>query len=305
MKQLFGELPGRETLKNEFIMQSVQASHYDYQYFQGGGRLVWVGYPFGVELQMIEDAVSEKTAGLVYVHSYHNGPRQVSFEETLKIGHKYNLPTIVDNASVLLPKRMLHHFVELGADLVTMSGGKVLRAPNSTGIVLGGGKRGKELIEAIRMQAFPHIWGIGRPFKVSKENIVGLVKALELFVSWDEDQVYASQMAKAEYIKDQLASIPKLDVTIIPNDDRHFEHPISARVPKVYMEWDMETFGFDTKGLDQRMAAEDPPISLRSPRLTQSNTINRRCIRLVDPYMLRGGEEVIVATRIRKAFLGE
>ena len=155
------------------------------------------------------------------------------------------------------------------------------------------------------MQSFPNNWGIGRPFKVSKENIVGLVKALELFISLDEDQVYASQMAKAEYIKNQLASIPKLDVTIIPNDGKHFEHPISARVPKVYMEWDTETFGFDANNLDQKMAAQSPPISLRPPRLTQSNTINSRCIRLIDTYMLRDGEEAIVATGIRKTFIGE
>ncbi len=305
MSRLFGELEGGEKLKREFVMQAVQASHYDYQYFQGGGRLIRVGYPFGVETHMIEDAIGEKTAGLVYVHSFHNSPRQLSFEVMLEIAKKHDLPIIVDAAAHLPPKSTLNYFTNLGADLTIFSGGKAILGPNSTGFVLGRGERGKELIEAIRMQAFPSIWGIGRPFKVSKENVAGLVTALELFVSRDEEGVYAAQMEKANHIRRQLTSIPKLDVAIIPNDERNFEHPITPRIPRVYLEWDEEVFGFDAKGLDRRMAAEDPPVSLRPPRLTQDNTINSRSIRLVDTLMLRDGEEVIVAGRLKKAFLGE
>ncbi len=173
--------------------------------------------------------------------------------------------------------------------------------PNDTGIILGGADRGKELIEAIRMQSFPN-YGIGRPFKVSKEQIVGLIRALEIFVSRDEDLLYQEQMEKAEHIVKQIEDIPHLTVRIIPNDDKDYEHPISAHVPKVYMEWDQEKIGFDAQGLDEAIAEDDPPISLRPPRLTQSYTTTSRSIRLIDTYFLRDGEEKIVSERLKKVF---
>jgi uncharacterized pyridoxal phosphate-dependent enzyme len=300
MNQLFGEIPGREDLQNEVVMQTTHSTHYDYQYWQAGGHLVRVGWAQNVEAHHIEDAINEKTACIVYVHSYNTVPKEVPFTEVVKIARRREIPVIVDSAPVLPPASNLHKFTDQGADLVIFSGGKAIQGPNDTGIILGTGKKGVELIEAIQMQASPR-FGVGRPFKVSKEQIVGLVTALELFLSRDEKIEYEKQMAKANFIVSKLSKISGLKTYVIPNDNSVYEHPSSAHVPKVYLEWDEARFGLSDKQLDNLLSEEDPPISLRQPRFLSAH-ITSHCIRLIETYFLKEGEETIVTDRLEKIF---
>lgn len=291
-KFLYGRFPQPQNWKNEVIIQKDHSLGYDIQYEQGGGKLVYVSP------NEIEDAISEKTACVAFCSSYNTGVgrRVLPFEGVVKIAEKYDIPTLVDSAAILPPIKNLHKFTDLGADIVVFSGGKGIRGPNDTGLVFGGGERGKELIDIIRKNSYPHL-GFGRPFKVSKEQIVGLLKALEMFVARDEDEVYRQQMKKAEYISEELSNIPNIIVTIIPNDELYYEHPVSAHVPKVQIELHRE-LGITAKELDKAMAEEDPPIILRPPRIRGAYC--SREIRLVDPYFLRGNEEKIVAKRLKR-----
>ena len=303
MAQLYGGLESREALPNEVIMQAPHSSMYDCQYYIGGGKLVRVGYPYAVERQMVEDAISEKTICISYVHSYHSSPKELAFSEVVGIAREHDIPVVVDMAAIIPPKRNLHRFIDEGADLVVISGGKGIRGPQNTGLILGGSRHGRHLIEAIRMQSFPR-YGIGRAFKVSKETIAGFLTALEIFVEQDEDETYARQLGVAHRIAVALEGIASLRVRIIPNDGQDFEHPVSPHVPRVCIEWDSFTVGFDAAGLDDIMACGTSPIRLRKPALTQANTTSSRNMRLVDPYNLREGEDEIVADRLVRAFAG-
>jgi L-seryl-tRNA(Ser) seleniumtransferase len=300
MKQLVGILPRPANFRNEVIMQKGVSSGYDYQFWQAGARLVLVGYAMGTALRDVADAVSARTAAIAHTHSYHSavGRTELPVDALIDLAHRHDLPMYIDSASLLPPRRAVHRFADLGADLTIFSGGKAIRAPNDTGLILAGTDRGVELIEAIRMQAFPHD-GIGRPFKVSKGQIAGLTKAVELFMAQDEQVEYAKLMAKAEWMAEELTRVPGVTVTIIPNDDQRYEHPISAHVPKVLMEWDAATLGITAPALTRVLLDGDPPISVRTPRIVGVHTSKAQ--RTLDTYFLQEGEARIVVDRVREA----
>jgi L-seryl-tRNA(Ser) seleniumtransferase len=299
--QLSGAIDGRESLANEVIMQIPHSSHYDYQYVAGGARLVRVGSAYRVTAGELEAAISEKTVCITYVNSYHNAPRDLPFAAVSRIAHRYDVPLFVDSAAILPPRVNLHRFIDEGADLVAFSGGKAIRAPGNTGILVAGAGRGRRLMDAIRMQSYPN-YGIGRAFKVNKESVAGFVTALEIFLATDEQDEYRTMLGCVERLKESLSARKGLDVRVIPNDDQDFEHPISARVPRLYLEWDPRVVGFDAARLDELLAAGDPPIRLRKPQLTQDNTVTSRSVRLVDPYSLRPEEETILVERLLACF---
>jgi len=211
---------------------------------------------------------------------------------------KFDLPIQIDAAAVLPPVANLHKFSDMGSDLTIFSGGKGIRGPNDTGLILGAGERGMELIEAIRMQACPNT-GFGRAFKVSKEQIVGLVTALEIFVEKDENVEYNKQIELLEYISIHISSIPCISVEIVPNNEVYHEFPIMARVPRLKIEWDKNSARIDAKELDSRLAIGDPPIFLGSTIL---NPFTNKEIRYINPYLLRRSEAEIVAERLKEVF---
>jgi L-seryl-tRNA(Ser) seleniumtransferase len=254
----------------------------------------------GTKLRDITDAISERTAAIAHTHSYHSavGRTELQVGALIDLAHRHNLPMYIDSASILPPRSAVRQFADLGADLTIFSGGKAIRGPNDTGLILAGTERGVELIEAIRMQAFPHE-GIGRPFKVSKGQIAGLTKAVELFMAQDEQVEYAKLMAKAEWMAEQLTNVPDVKVTIIPNDNQCYEHPVSANVPKVLVEWDAATLGITAPDLTRVLLDGDPPISIRTPRIVGVHTSKAQ--RVLDTYFLQDGEETIVVNRVREA----
>lgn len=299
--QLSGAIDGRENLANEVLMQIPHSSHYDYQYVAGGARLVRVGSAYRVTETDLEAAISERTVCITYVNSYHNAPRDLPFAAVSRIAHSHQVPLFVDSAAILPPRANLHRFVDEGADLVAFSGGKAIRAPGNTGVLVAGSGRGRRLMDAVRMQSYPN-YGIGRAFKVNKESVAGFVAALEIFLATDEEAEYQTMLGCVERLRTSLSARKGLDVRVIPNDGHDFEHPISARVPRLYLEWEPAIVGFDAAGLDELLAAGDPPIRLRKPQLTQDNTITSRSVRLVDPYSLRPEEEAILVERLLVCF---
>ena len=175
----------------------------------------------------------------------------------IRIAGKRSLPVVVDAASMLPPVENLHKYTDKGADVVIFSGGKAIKAPNNTGIMLGKGK-GAKIIENVREHSFPHS-GWGRGFKISKEQIVGLVTALEIFVE-EGDTYYAKQMGVAERVKGELEGIPGVKVSIIPNNESYHEHVYSPHVPRVLIQWDARELGLTGVDVDEAMAVEDPPL---------------------------------------------
>jgi L-seryl-tRNA(Ser) seleniumtransferase len=285
-------LPCTEGMRNEIILQRAQDNFFTNCFRAAGAKIVEVGhaYPVWPQPQMIENAVNEKTAALAYVNSYHCAPRgNVSIEEVQRIARKHEIPVIVDSASLLPPVSNLTKFVDLGIDLSIFSGGKGIRGPNDTGIVLGAGRRGKELIEAVKRNTNPYE-SIGRGFKVSKEQIVGVVAALERFLQRDETTHYERLMATAQGLLRELADLPHVTVSIIPHD----EHPMYSLVPRVKLELDTEALGMNAFDVEQSLNAGTPPILTRMVKRDPEHTV------LIETYHLREGEDRLVVDRLRE-----
>jgi L-seryl-tRNA(Ser) seleniumtransferase len=291
-------LPDTEGMRNEVVSPRGHHIAYTPQWRAPGAKLVEYGQAgtlrsFKMEL---EDAITERTCCLTYTVSYNVVPRGViPLEEVIEIGERHDVPVVVDAASMLPPVLNLHRYTDMGADIVCFSGGKAIKAPNNTGMMLGSG-RGAEIVSQVRDHSFPHS-GWGRGFKVSKEQIVGLVVALEIFVE-EGDSLYEGQMETVRYIAGELGSIPNIQLTIIPNDEKLHEHPFSPHVPRLLIQWDPEVLGLTGEDVDEAMAREDPPVFLRMGKYY--NYFTNKAWRQVDPYYLRDGEEKIVAERLRK-----
>jgi D-glucosaminate-6-phosphate ammonia-lyase len=200
-------LPDTRGMKNEVIMVRSQRNFYDHAVRTTGARLVEVGLPdryagAGVrdaEAWEIADAVTEQTAAVFYVA---NGSSQPALADVARVAHTAGVPVLVDAAGQLPPASNLRRFLEEGADLVAFSGGKAIGGPQGSGILAG--KRDlvmsallqhldldiyweqwappKSLIDKHRLSGAPQ-HGIGRPCKVGKETVIGLLVALQKFVA--------------------------------------------------------------------------------------------------------------------------
>jgi len=201
------QLPHCDDFPNEFIIAREQRSGYDHAVRASGARLVEVGFNeivsnAGVrrtESWEYEAAINENTAGIVYVHSADSQP---TLAEVVEVARQHRLSVLVDAAGEVPPRSNLKAIAATGADLVTYSGGKAIRGPQSTGILCG--KR--ELISSAALQMLDmddhgQLWqppsdlidtslfkgiprhGIGRALKVSKEEIIAVLTALDLFAS--------------------------------------------------------------------------------------------------------------------------
>ncbi len=127
----------------------------------------------------------------------------MSLKTVVDVAHSHGVPVIVDAAAMLPPVENLTKYIELGADMVSFSGGKGIMGPQSSGVLCGR----KDLIEAAYLNAAPNSQGIGRPAKVSKENIAGLITALQLFVDRDYVSVLDDWRNKCDEIVNQRKTV--------------------------------------------------------------------------------------------------
>lgn len=296
------KLPHTEGMKNEVVFPRGHYHAYAPQWKTPGALLVEYGQAGMLKSfkKELESAISEKTCCISYTVSYNNTPRgSIPLEEVISIGKSYDIPVVIDAASMLPPVSNLRAFTDMGADLVCFSGGKAIKGPSSTGMLLGCGK-GKEIIQFIRDHTYPHA-GWGRGHKISKEQIVGLVAALEIFVE-EGDSLYDSQMETAKYLMGELSNIPHLEVTLVPNDETFHEHPVMPHVPRVLLQWDAAQLHLSPEKLDADMAREDPPIFLKERHYEDYYT--NKAWRIIETFYLRPGEEKIVAQRLKRIFKG-
>jgi len=184
----------------EIIMFRAHRNPYDRGLELLGVKLVELGYPNNIDMiteEGLENAINDKTAGLLYLPSTNGGwvpPGALELDKTLAICKKYDVPVVVDAAAQLPPKKNLWYFTEeLGAAAVCFSGGKDLKGPQTTGLMLGK----KFLLDWVEVNNFPN-YGIGRMHKVGREELAGIYVAVKQYVEHDEDarREYAENMVK-------------------------------------------------------------------------------------------------------------
>ncbi|WP_420634032.1 hypothetical protein [Candidatus Palauibacter sp.] len=201
------------------------------------------------------------------------GPEVMTVREQIEIGRSSGVPVLVDMASDLPTGVDLHEFVDAGADLIVISGGKGIGGPQSSGILAGRA----DLIEAARLNASPND-AIGRGMKVGKEEIVGLVVALERYVERDVESSVAGWSEMARHIASQLADVPGLTAEVVTN---------TAGYEDVELTWDPEIIPLTT---DEAKAG----LMAGEPRLAYLMTVRTR--------LLREGEDALVVRSVRDLF---
>jgi len=285
-------LPNTDILeKNEIILLRSHLNHYEQQIRQAGGKIVEIGYNAEAYLWELEKAISKKTAAVFYFAESENTLGSLPIKDIIETSHKYGVPVLVDAAAQLPPLGNVTKFLKMGTDLVMLSGGKDIRGPQSSGLILGK----KDLIEACILNGVPNL-SIGRPLKVDKEAMVGLLKAIELYIEQDFEKEMLEWNKQVDYIVTKLSKIPTLDVKkglgISPGCQ-------PENIPRVYVTWDQEKLGLTKKDVVKMLKEGEPGIIVRPSPKDNIQGIELK------PHMLNKGEEEIIAARIKEIFVKE
>ena len=282
-------LPDTTGMKNEIVLHRAHRVNYDHNFRAAGATLVEIGNSGTTYEWELEDAIGDNTAAVAYIY----GPRQggaLSLPKVVEIAHAREVPVIVDAAAMLPPAENLSRFISEGADMVSFSGGKGVLGPQSTGILAGRA----DLIEAAYMNGAPNSEGVGRAAKVCKEEIAGLVTALELFVDTDHQAVGASWRAKSQSVVSALQDIPGLRIQLAEAEPERDEAMTTSARAEIIFEKSWK--GPNRETVVQKLIDGDPSIRVGAAR--DDNGI------AVIPVNLRDGEEEIVASRLREIFEG-
>jgi L-seryl-tRNA(Ser) seleniumtransferase len=271
-------LPDTTGMRDELVIQRCDRIHYDQAFRTAGARLVEVGDDRRCSEAEVEAAIGPRTAALVYIVSPRLADGGVPAERMAVLAHRHGLPLIVDAASTLPPAGHLTRWTAQGADLVIYSGGKGIRGPQNSGLLLGRA----DLVRAAAANAAPNS-AIGRPCKVSKEDIVGLVTAFELFLQEDHDAEWERHLGEARLIAGAAAGRPGVRARV--EDDRAV-----WTAPTVLVHLDPGAGRRTPEAIVDGLRAGEPPIMTR---IFQGDL-------LLDPHCLRGDEASIVARRLRE-----
>jgi L-seryl-tRNA(Ser) seleniumtransferase len=261
-------------LKNEVIVQKTHHYGYDHALRNCGIRFVDVE-----TLQDYEAAFNERTAMAHFFNAAEKG--QISREDWVRVAHQHGVPCFNDAAADVPPISNLWNYTKMGFDLVTFSGGKGIRGPQCTGLLLGR----KDLIEAARKNNSPNGNAIGRGMKVAKEEIIGLVAAVDWLLAQDEEAMQKGFERRADRIAERLKDLPTVETQIkVP--------PVANHVPHLHITYDPNRIKLTAKEVMEKMRQGTPRIELNPE--TGANTI------VVGVWMLQPGEDLVVARRLRE-----
>jgi D-glucosaminate-6-phosphate ammonia-lyase len=184
---LISRLPtDMDGLKAEIVVHRMHRIWYDQAVRNAGARLVEIGHSYETQTWELDGAITDRTAAVLYVAGAHLARNTLSLEYVIERAHARGVPVIVDAAAQVPPVTNLWHFTrDLGADVAIFSGGKSLRGPQNSGLVVGT----EEMIRKIRFNGPPN-QRFGRSLKVGKETMIGLLKAVERYVSLDHDALW-------------------------------------------------------------------------------------------------------------------
>jgi len=278
-----------EGLKTEFIVQRSNRNIYDHAVECVGGRFVEVGGDDGATEEELRGAFDpEKTAA--YYFTDRTIKKRLPLDAVIEIAHEHGAPVIVDAASELPPKINLRRYISKGADLAIISGGKFIAGPNNSGILAGR----RELIRLAHLQAYP-FHGVGRASKMSRETIVGLVTALEMYLTLDEEALFKAWEEEAGRIAEQLSDIPGVEAGVTYQTTVEEGEPA---VPLCYLKIDEEALGMTGRELSDELRAGDP--SIVAPYEASYIIMDYSGKLTINPEFMLEGDEQLITRRIRE-----
>jgi L-seryl-tRNA(Ser) seleniumtransferase len=262
-------------MSNEVVIERSHRNRYDHAIRQAGATFSEYGFARGTEPWELEAAITPQTAAVAYFVT-NATPWTLPLPAVAEIAHRHRLPVIVDAAAELPPAENLRRFVDEGGDLVVFSGGKGLRGPQCSGLILGR----SDLIAACAANASPH-HAIGRPMKVGKEEMVGLLLALERYLAEPPETRQERWEAQVQQAVTALQVLPGL----VP--ERVFPMPTGKLIPRALVRVTAEC-PLTADAIIAALADGDPSIAVRPDPAGF----------IIDPQPLYEGEVDVICMRI-------
>jgi len=274
-KERIKRLPDLTGAPNEVLLQKSHHSCYDNQLTNVGVKLI--------DVETADDVrrlAGEKTA-LMFFMNIADPDGRIKRAEWIELARKHKVPTLLDAAADVPPVGRLAEYLKLGFDLVALSGGKALRGPNNTGLLLGR----KDLVQAAAKNANPNCGTIGRMMKVGKEDTIALLAAVERFVKLDPQVEQKEWERRIGVIEQAVKDVPTVECErVTPLIANHFPH--------LQVTWDEKRVKVTRAQVTKELMAGDKPIQIGRVGGTGEKGI------LISVFTLQQGEERIVAERL-------
>ena len=267
-------LPDTTGMKNEVVIQRKHRYAFDHAIRNVGVRLVEVETE-----EDLERAINARTAMLHFLNEAQN-QGQIGLQKWVEAGKRHNIPTFNDAAADVPPVSHLSDYNKMGFDLVCFSGGKGLRGPQCSGLLLGR----KDLIDAALLNNNPSEDTIGRPLKVGKEEIVGMYVALERYLKIDHEAEWKDWESRLDTIGNAVSAVAGVHTG-------RFVPEVANHVPHLYLQWDEKAMGITQVECLKQLEAGDPSIVCLGGE-------DYRYGLAVTPFMMKAGEEKVVGERI-------
>jgi len=267
------QLPDTTGMKNEVIVQRTHRVNYDHAIRNAGVKLIEVETK-----EQLESAINECTAMLFFLNLA-DRQGKVHHEEFVALAKKHNVPALIDAAADLPPVENLWRFTKLGFDLVGFSGGKGLRGPQSSGLLLGRA----DLIAAAKLNGSPNGDTLCRSNKVNKEEIIGLLVAVEAFLQEDHAAIWKEWEGRCRKISQALAGFQDVKTEV-------YVPQIANAVPHLRVSWDYRARKLNVAAMVQKLRDGEPSIEVGPGSSRQLQ---------IGVWMMDPGEDAIVGERIR------
>ena len=268
------QIPDLTGMKSEVIIQKSHRNPFDHQLRTTGVKLVEIE-----TREQLRRAINDRTA-MMHFSNFANASGQIKVDEWVKLAKEYKIPCMNDAAADTPPVSHLWDYANMGYDLITFSGGKAIRGPQCAGLLLGR----KDLVAYALLNNSPHEDTIGRSQKVGKEEIIGMVKALELFLNEDHDALAQEWQRRLEGISQRITKVPGVSTSFFVPD-------IANHVPHMRITWDSK-ISATPQDISKKLRNSNPSIVIGGgegrPGLSMSS------------FMLQPGEDKIVAEQLVK-----
>jgi uncharacterized pyridoxal phosphate-dependent enzyme len=273
--QLIQQLPDLTGMKSEVIIQKTHRNAFDHQLRATGIKLI--------EIETTEElgrVVSGRTA-MMHFSNFANGAGQIKVDEWVKLAAEYKIPTFIDAAADTPPVSHLWDYANMGYDLIAFSGGKALRGPQCAGLLIGK----KDLVHYALLNNSPHEDTLGRGQKIGKEEIVGMVKALEIYLNQDHEAITREWWNRLDEISRQITRVAGISTA-------YFVPEVANHVPHMQINWDPRRISLTPEQAANSLQQSKPSIILASSEIGLS----------MNSFMLQPGENRIIADRLVQLF---
>ena len=282
------QLPDTTGMKNEILIQERHRYWYDRCLELAGAKLLTFGGTDGTTREDLEKAIGPNTAAVhYYAVAQEPDPKSLSLEDTIEIAHDKGVPVLVDAAGQIYPLDLFGSYVRMGADF-QCTAAKYMSSPQSTGLAFGS----EDMIRKLALQSFVsyegrRIRGVGRPQKVDRQEMVGVVAAVQRWMTMNHEERLADTETKCRNMLDPLLDIPGVTVELINNIIGHQPYGVTLEV-------DSDVTGITAHDVVDLLKAGDPPIWTR---VREGDTGI-----VLHAFGLNEGEDKIVGERIAALF---